>query len=100
LALLGFIIQDEETLMRAVDEVDDDTGALSVVHTDLATIRLRKATEPARSPMGERPALPQRIRATPQRSSRRSLHWHCRRPTGKETMRSHCSTERPTWSGR
>jgi hypothetical protein len=40
LALLGFIIQDEETLLRAVDEVDDDTGALSVVHTDLATIRL------------------------------------------------------------
>jgi DNA-binding NarL/FixJ family response regulator len=47
LALLGFIVQDEGTLLRAVDEVAGDPELLSVVHTDLATIRLRRGDRAA-----------------------------------------------------
>jgi len=41
-ALLGFIAQDGETLVRAVDEAAGDPELLAVVHTDMSMIELRR----------------------------------------------------------
>lgn len=46
-ALLGFIVQDEATLLRAVDEAAGDLGLLSVVYADLSTIKLRRGDRDA-----------------------------------------------------
>ncbi len=47
LALLGFIAQDGETLVRAVDEAAGDPALLAVVHTDISMIELRRGDRTA-----------------------------------------------------
>jgi DNA-binding NarL/FixJ family response regulator len=42
LALLGFMLQDRPTLLRAVEEAAGDPCLLSIVHTDVSTIELRR----------------------------------------------------------
>ena len=46
-ALLGFIAQDGETLLRAVDEAAGDPELLAVVHTDISMIELRRGDRAA-----------------------------------------------------
>ncbi len=46
-ALLGFIAQDGETLLRAVDEAAGDPELLAVVHTDISMIELRRGDRTA-----------------------------------------------------
>jgi DNA-binding CsgD family transcriptional regulator len=46
-ALLGFIAQDGETLVHAVDEAAGDPELLAVVHTDMSMIELRRGDRAA-----------------------------------------------------
>jgi DNA-binding CsgD family transcriptional regulator len=47
LALLGFMLQDEATLLRAVEEAGGDSALLAVVHADLSMIELRRGEREA-----------------------------------------------------
>jgi tetratricopeptide (TPR) repeat protein len=93
-ALLGFMVQDDATLLRAVEEAGGDSELLAALHADVSMIQLRKASARLRWLMRAPRSRPRRRQVPPQHSPKRSPRERSPRLTGGQSVRSRCWKKR------